>query len=52
MRYFALTLAQRRLQTAYLTQDVAATLVLLALSSAWLAIRLSIGLSTPWTLMP
>ena len=52
VRYFALTVAQRRLQTAYLTQDVAATLVLLALSSAWLAIRLSIGLSTPWTLMP
>jgi O-antigen/teichoic acid export membrane protein len=49
MRYLVLARAQIRVRLTFLKQDIALTAGLLALFTAWLAIRLTLGLGAPWS---
>jgi len=52
VRYCALAVAQRRLHVAFLRQDVALTVLMVAILAGWIALRQVLGLGTPWALMP
>lgn len=47
-RYVTVTFCLRAMRSRLLYQDVAATVVMFALLAAWIALRLSLSLGTPW----
>lgn len=50
-RYLLLLRTQRRLGMTFLRQDATFSLGLLAIGSAWIGVRLALGLGVPWALM-
>lgn len=50
-RYLSLAVAERRTGVTFVMQDVVASLGLVALASAWIAIRHVAGLGVPWALI-
>ena len=52
VRYGMLLMAQRRAGVTFFRQDVLLTLGLIGLVGGWVALRLIVGLGTPWDNMP